>query len=73
MSHNTLENYYKTIWALNFHHKYSITEIEGMYPYERDIYLDLISSYVEEQNSKQGGDQPGGLYDMDGSYVGPAG
>jgi hypothetical protein len=31
------------------HHKYSITEIEEMIPYERDLYLDMLLEFIEEQ------------------------
>ena len=32
------------------HHKYSLTEIENMMPWEREIYTGLLSQYVEEEN-----------------------
>jgi len=31
------------------HHSYSLTEIENMMPYERDIYVAMLKSYLEEQ------------------------
>ena len=31
------------------HHKYSITEIENLYPYERDIYFELLIAFIQEQ------------------------
>jgi hypothetical protein len=31
------------------HHKYSITEIENMFPFERDIYVDLLKNFLEEE------------------------
>lgn len=34
------------------HHKYSITEVENMLPYERDLYFGMIVEYVKEQNEK---------------------
>jgi len=34
------------------HHKWSLTEIEDMMPYERDIYTTLLSNWVEEENEK---------------------
>ena len=36
------------------HHKYSLTEIENMYPFERDIYVDMIVAFNEEQKQKNG-------------------
>jgi len=35
------------------HHKYSLTEIENMIPWERDIYVDLLINYIKEENEKQ--------------------
>ncbi len=34
------------------HHKYSLSELENMIPWEREIYLTLLQSYIEEQNLK---------------------
>lgn len=48
MIHNSLENYYGTVFALVQHHKYSITEIENMLPFERDIYVDMLVKHLEE-------------------------
>lgn len=34
------------------HHKWSLTEIEDMLPYERDIYVNLLNAFVEEENDR---------------------
>jgi hypothetical protein len=34
------------------HHKYSLTELENMIPFERDIYIRLLMNYLEEENKK---------------------
>jgi len=34
------------------HHKYSLSELEGMIPWERDIYITLLIQYLEEENLK---------------------
>ena len=52
MSHISLESYFKLNFALMQHHKYSLTEIENMMPWEREIYLTLLNQYVEEENEK---------------------
>jgi len=31
------------------HHKYSLTEIENMMPWERDVYVALLKQHLEEQ------------------------
>jgi hypothetical protein len=35
------------------HHKYSITELESMIPYERDIYFDLLVDFIQKQKEEQ--------------------
>jgi hypothetical protein len=34
------------------HHKYSLTELENMIPWERDVYVSMLIQYVEEENNK---------------------
>tara|TARA_Y100000385_G_C13093934_1_gene640188 strand:- start:348 stop:485 length:138 start_codon:yes stop_codon:yes gene_type:complete len=34
------------------HHKYSLTELEGMIPWEREIYVTLLQEYIKEENEK---------------------
>ena len=48
-----LENYYKINFALMQYHKYSLTEIENMMPWERDVYVALLQQHLEEGNLKQ--------------------
>ena len=52
MAHISLESYYKVNFALVQHHKYSLTEIENMMPWERDVYVTLLKQYIEEENLK---------------------
>ena len=35
------------------HHKYSLTELENMIPWEREIYITLLKQHIEEENEKQ--------------------
>tara|TARA_S200000501_G_scaffold241771_1_gene226522 strand:- start:84 stop:215 length:132 start_codon:yes stop_codon:yes gene_type:complete len=35
------------------HHKYSLTEIENMIPWERDVYVNLLVNYIKEENEKR--------------------
>jgi len=46
-------NYYKTTFALAQHHKYSLSEIEDLIPYERDLYLDMLVEYLEKRKEQQ--------------------
>ena len=34
------------------HHKYSLTELDNMLPWERDIYVNMLIQYIEEENEK---------------------
>jgi hypothetical protein len=53
MAHTDLASYYQINFALMQHHKYSLTELENMIPWEKDIYLTLLQQYIEEENLKQ--------------------
>ncbi len=52
MAHINLESYYKINFALMQHHKYSLTELENMMPWEKDIYVILLQQYIEEEELK---------------------
>ena len=52
MAHEDLESYYKINFALLQHHKYSLTDLENMIPWEREVYLTLFQQYIEEENLK---------------------
>ena len=34
------------------HHKYSLTEIENMMPWEREIYVSLLIDFIKQENEK---------------------
>lgn len=34
------------------HHKYSLTELDEMMPWEREIYVILLNQYIEEENER---------------------
>ena len=34
------------------HHKYSLNELESMIPWERDIYVNLLIQYIDQENDK---------------------
>ena len=35
------------------HHKYSLTELEEMIPWESEIYLTLLQQFLEDEKLKQ--------------------
>ena len=34
------------------HHHWSLTELEDMVPFERDIYVILLKNWIEEENER---------------------
>jgi hypothetical protein len=39
-------------FSLAQHHKWSITEIESMMPFERDLYVDMLRDYLEKEQER---------------------
>jgi len=35
------------------HHKWSVSEIEAMMPFERDLYFSMLVQWIEEQNEQR--------------------
>jgi hypothetical protein len=50
--HDSLANHYQTNFALMQHHKYSLTDLEMMMPWERTIYITMLMRHIEEENEK---------------------
>jgi hypothetical protein len=42
-----------TNFSLMHHHKYSLTELENMMPWEREIYIEMLTQFIKEENEKQ--------------------
>ena len=34
------------------HHKYSLSELENMMPWEREIYVNLLMQWIEKENER---------------------
>tara|TARA_R110000803_G_scaffold88064_1_gene155044 strand:+ start:763 stop:900 length:138 start_codon:yes stop_codon:yes gene_type:complete len=34
------------------HHKYSLTELDNMIPFEREIYIGLLEQHIKEENER---------------------
>jgi|TARA_R110002167_G_scaffold319836_1_gene525624 hypothetical protein len=41
-----------TNFSLMQNHKYSLSELENMIPWERDVYLALLVNHIAEENSR---------------------
>jgi len=48
MMHNNLMTYYERIFAFKQYHKWSITEIENLIPWELEVMIQLLSNYIEK-------------------------
>jgi len=42
-----------TNFSLMQHHNYSLTELENMMPWEREIYVEMLQQFIKEENEKQ--------------------
>lgn len=51
LSSDNFENFYSTNFALHEYYHWSVADIEGMIPYEREIYAGLIRKMQEERKS----------------------
>lgn len=34
------------------HHKYSLSELENMVPWERELYVSMLIEHIKEENDK---------------------
>jgi len=53
LSHETMENLYKTNFLLMQEHKYSLTEIESWLPWEREVYVSMLIEHLKKKADKQ--------------------
>ena len=35
------------------HHNYSLSDVENMMPWEREIYIDMLLEHLKEENKRQ--------------------
>jgi len=47
LGYDSLINYYKTMFSMVQHHKYSLEELENMIPWEKFIYIDLLKEHIK--------------------------
>ena len=43
----------RTNLALLTHHNYNLSDIENMMPWEREIYVTLLTQWIKEENDKR--------------------
>jgi hypothetical protein len=47
-----LRAYYNNMFTLTHQYKYTLTELENMIPWERDMYIGMVNSWVKDENEK---------------------
>tara|TARA_B000000565_G_C23573016_1_gene296135 strand:- start:268 stop:441 length:174 start_codon:yes stop_codon:yes gene_type:complete len=47
-----LKNYYDTNFALIHHHKWQIEYIENLMPWEKEIYVQLLVQFLDEEQKR---------------------
>tara|TARA_Y100000593_G_C4308054_1_gene336812 strand:+ start:1681 stop:1872 length:192 start_codon:yes stop_codon:yes gene_type:complete len=52
LSHDSLMNIFRVNFDMVQHHKYSLTELENMMPWERKIYVSMLIDHIEEENER---------------------
>jgi hypothetical protein len=52
MGGENLATYYQTNFSLMQHHKYDLETLENMMPFERELYIMLLSQHIEDINQQ---------------------
>jgi hypothetical protein len=52
LCHDSLANHYQTNFAMIQHHKWSLTELDNLIPFERQIYVTLLQQWIKEENER---------------------
>lgn len=48
----SLKAYYENMFTLTHQYKYTLTELENMIPWERDMYISMVNTWVKEETEK---------------------
>jgi len=51
MGHDTLANHIKSNFNLIHHHKWNLSEIDVMMPWEKAIYVEMLNDWIREQDN----------------------
>tara|TARA_B100000497_G_C7470656_1_gene289964 strand:- start:6 stop:140 length:135 start_codon:yes stop_codon:yes gene_type:complete len=41
------------VFGLAQHHKYQISEVESLLPFERDLYYEMLIDFIETQKAEE--------------------
>ena len=46
-------NYYMSNFTMAQFYHYSLSELDDMYPWEREVYMTLLNKHIEEENERR--------------------
>ena len=53
LSHNNLLSYYDANFQMMQHHKYSLSEIDNLIPWEKEVYMNMLIEHLKEEKQRQ--------------------
>ena len=53
LSYESLVGYYQSNFQMMHHHNYSLSELENMIPWEREIYQKMLIQHLEEEKERR--------------------
>jgi hypothetical protein len=53
LAQESLENMFRTNFALMQFHNYGLDILENMLPWERAIYVEMLAAHIQEENLKE--------------------
>ena len=53
LGQENLVTYYRNNFIMAQHYKYSLTELENMLPYEREIYISMLNDHIAKENAER--------------------
>ena len=53
LSHDNILNYLNTNFQMMQHHGWSLTELDNLMPWEREIYIKLLLQHLEEEKERE--------------------
>lgn len=52
LCHDNIGNMYRCNFTMMQNHHYSLTELEMMIPWEREVYMNLLIQHIKEENER---------------------
>ena len=52
MGYQRLAVYFKTMFSLMNHHKWNLSEVEDLMPWEKQVYVDLLEDWIKQKEQE---------------------